>query len=179
MLDRRRRTEDRLSFYDLIEAHIVRALRSVHGVSHPVIRRWIDVARSKLEVDRPLLDARLGAFTRQFLSDRQPDHADLAPSRRLALGALLEQHLARIEYDDSGLPTRFFPFARAPRNAGGRLVLITPYVAFGRPILRRTGISTRAVAQRLDAGESLEVVRTDYFLTAAEIDEAVLFEAAA
>jgi uncharacterized protein (DUF433 family) len=52
-------------------------------------------------------------------------------------------------------------------------------VSFGRPIIHRTGISPRSIAQRLDAGEAVETLVDDYRLTEAEIEEAVLFEAAA
>jgi hypothetical protein len=56
MPDPHRRIGDRLSFYDLIEAQIVQALRSVRGMSPSAIRRWIDTARMELGGHRSLLD---------------------------------------------------------------------------------------------------------------------------
>ena len=43
----------------------------------------------------------------------------------------------------------------------------------------RTGVSTNAITERLDAGESVVELAEDYGLTAAEIEEAVLYERAA
>jgi uncharacterized protein (DUF433 family) len=56
---------------------------------------------------------------------------------------------------------------------------LSPFVSFGKPILRSTGVSTEAVVQRLDAGEPIDVVMADYELSEEEIEEAVLYEAAA
>lgn len=43
----------------------------------------------------------------------------------------------------------------------------------------RAGVSTAAIAERIDARESVEDVATDYGLTVPEIEQAVVFERAA
>jgi uncharacterized protein (DUF433 family) len=171
--------DNRLSFLNLIEAHIVRALRTVHEVRLSTIREAIRIAESALGIERLLLDPRLKTSARQLFLDRYTDAAELSASQQLPLRTILEQYLERIEYDETLLPARFFPIPRAPRDANARIILMTPFVSFGRAIIQRTGVSTHAIAQRLDAGEPLETVRSDYGLTDAEIEETVLFEAAA
>ncbi|NJO12459.1 MAG: DUF433 domain-containing protein [Gammaproteobacteria bacterium] len=59
------------------------------------------------------------------------------------------------------------------------MIAIDPKVAFGRPVLVRARISTAAIAQRIDASESVPDLATDYGLTVEEIKQAVLFERAA
>ncbi len=171
--------DNRLSFFNLIEAHVLRALRTVHDVNLRAIRDALEIAERQLGIERLLLDPRLATSAGHLFLDRYTDLLELSRSQQLAMRTILAQFLERVQYDESLLPVQFFPFERAPRNAGGKIILITAFVSFGRPIIQRTGVSTRAVAQRLDAGEPLETVRSDYGLTDAEIEEAVLFEAAA
>jgi uncharacterized protein (DUF433 family) len=171
--------DSRLSFLNLIEAHILRALRTVHDVSLATIRYAIGTAEKDLGIPRLLFDPRLKTSARQLFLDRYTDVVELSPSQQLAMRSVLVQYLDRVEYDSHKLPFEFYPFERSPQNAGRKVVLITPFVSFGRPIIHRTGISTRSIAQRLDAGEAVETLVDDYRLTEAEIEEAVLFEAAA
>ena len=64
-------------------------------------------------------------------------------------------------------------------KAAARAIAIDPAVAFGRPIVQRAGISTAAIADRLDAGESVEALAEDYDLSRDEIEQAVLYARAA
>jgi uncharacterized protein (DUF433 family) len=57
--------------------------------------------------------------------------------------------------------------------------VIDPSIAFGRPILLRRGITTAVIAERIDAGESVGEVATDYELSSDEIEGAILYERAA
>jgi uncharacterized protein (DUF433 family) len=52
-------------------------------------------------------------------------------------------------------------------------------VAFGRPIVRRAGVSTEAIADRIDAGETVAAVADDYDLSTEEVEQAVLYSRAA
>jgi uncharacterized protein (DUF433 family) len=74
---------------------------------------------------------------------------------------------------------RLYPFLSPDSASESRLIAIDPQVAFGRPVLRRTGISTQAIAARLDAGETVGDIASDYELTEAEVEQAVLYERAA
>ena len=60
-----------------------------------------------------------------------------------------------------------------------RPIAIDPHVAFGRPVVQRAGISTVAIADRIDAGETVADLAADYGLSAEEIEQAVRYERAA
>jgi uncharacterized protein (DUF433 family) len=45
--------------------------------------------------------------------------------------------------------------------------------------VHRAGVSTQAIAGRLDAGESVSDVAADYDLTPAEVEQAAVYERAA
>jgi uncharacterized protein (DUF433 family) len=171
--------DSRLSFTNLIEAHVLRALRTVHDVDLGVIREAIIIAERELKINRLLIHPRLKTSAGKLFLDRYTDLLELSRSQQLAMRLILEMYLERVEYDKTKLPSQFFPFEKVPSNAGKRIVSISPFVSFGRPIIRRLGITTRAVVERLDAGEPMATVLGDYDLTEAELEEAILFEAAA
>lgn len=91
---------------------------------------------------------------------------------------VFEAHLRRIEWGEQPFPVRLFPFV-VPETTESRPIVIDPGISFGRPVVTGAFVSTRAILDRIDAGESVESVANDYGLATAAIEEAVLFERAA
>ena len=168
-----------LSFWNLIEAHVLRALRTEHGVPVPALRQAIQYAESSLGIQKLLLHPGLLTDAGRVLLDRYGELTDLSNSGQLAMRRMLEAHLRRVEWDSSEFPVRLFPFVSGDASGEDRLIAIDPAVAFGRPVVRRAGVSTQVIADRLDAGESIADLGTDYGLTRAEVEQAVLYEHAA
>ena len=76
-------------------------------------------------------------------------------------------------------PVRLYPYWGSAQQQGGRPIAIDPKIAFGRPIVQRAGVSTAAIADRIDAGETVAAVAKDYDLSIEEIEQAVLYSRAA
>lgn len=171
--------DSRLSFTNLIEAHVLRALRTVHEVQLRAIREAVAVAEHEFGIERLLISPSLRTGAGKLFLDRYASLIELSPSRQYALREVLIEFLERVEYDEAKLPAEFYPFARSPKNSGARIILLSPYLSFGRPVIQRRGIATRSVVQRLDAGEDASVILEDYGITDAELEEAILYEAAA
>lgn len=164
-----------LSFNNLVEANVLAALRRVHGVSMPRVRRALLYAREKLGHERPLLlDLRAG-LGEIFLEDPAGLVA-LSRGGAIALKGLLEHYLSRVERDERGFPLRYHPFV-PPKEEVSRAVVLDPQVAFGAPNVR--GVRTEVLARRYDLGEDLESLAQDYGLTPQEVEEAIRFERAA
>ncbi len=174
-----RRQPLQLSFYNLVEAHVLRALRTVHGVKLTELRTAIDFAQRKLHIPRLLLSPALRTHAGQVFLDRFFDLINLSASGQLAMRRMLEDHLKRVEWDDWQFPVRLYPYLGAAQPAADRPIAIDPRVAFGRPVVRRAGISTAAIADRIDAGESVQALAEDYDLSPGEIEQAVLYSRAA
>lgn len=168
-----------LSFNNLVEAHVLRALRTTHGTPIPSIRKALDYAESTLDIQRLLLSRELCTDKRELFLDRYGELINLSRSGQLAMRAVLERHLSRIEWNRSALPLRLFPFVSTESVETPRHITIDPDVGFGRPILHRRGVSTRAIVDRIDAGESVEALAEDYGLDVTEVEEAVVYERAA
>lgn len=166
-----------LSFNNLVEAHVLRALRTEHGVPIKEVRAAVHFAERELTIDRLLLRPELRTSAGELFLDHYTKLVSLSRSGQLAMRRLLEAYLARIEFDNR-LPIRLYPFV-AVENTPRRTIAIDPGIAFGRPVVLRSGVSTAAIVARIDAGETSSEVAADYNLHESEIEEAVVYESAA
>ncbi len=168
-----------LSFWDLVEAHVLRALRQDHQVKVEALHKALRYAEDTLQIDKLLLRKDLLAAPGRLFLDRYGDLIELSASGQVAMRKVFEQHLHRVDWDGRSLPIRLYPFVSVEGASDVRPIAIDPAVAFGRPIVHRAGVSTQAIAERLDAGESVTDVAADYDLTPAEVEQAAVYERAA
>lgn len=168
-----------LSFWNLIEGHVLRALRTDHGVSLHAVRNAVKYAEAELGIDRLLLSSQLRTNAGQVFLDEYGKLTSLSASGQLVLRKLLESHLQRVEWDKWQFPVRLFPFLHGAESTTARPIVIDPSLGFGRPLLSRRGISTAIIRERLDAGESVAELAHDYDLQTEEIEQAVIYEGAA
>jgi uncharacterized protein (DUF433 family) len=168
-----------LSFWNLVEAHVLRAMRTEHGVPMDALRKALAYAQKTLRIERLLLNRALYTEGGRVLLDRYGQLIDLSASGQIALRRVFEEHLKRVEWDDWKFPVRLYPFPSNDAIAPNRPIAIDPQIAFGRPIVARKGISTCSIADRIDAGESPKDLAADYDLSVTEIEDAILYERAA
>ncbi len=168
-----------LSFSNLIEAHVLRSLRTEHGVPVKALRSALTYAEKELSIDRLLLRPELCAEAGKVFLDRYGQLIELTASGQLAMKQLFEEHLKRVEWDKSKFPVRLYPFLSAASPSEARPIVIDPRIAFGRPVVASKAIATFAIAERIDSGESVEDVAADYDLGRSEIEQAILYERAA
>ena len=167
-----------LSFWNLIEAHVLRSLRTDHDVSLKAMREALAYAERTLQIERLLLRKELRTDARKVFLDRYGELIELSTSGQLAMRLLFEEHLKRVEWDEWKFPVRLYPFV-AGETPAVRTIAIDPKIAFGRPVVARAGISTGAIAGRIDAREPASEVAADYDLTVEEVEQAVLYQHAA
>ena len=173
----RKKTE--LSFSNLVEAHVLRALRTVHEVSIKDVRSAIAFAEREYNIKRLLLSAELLAAAGELFLDKYGELVSLSKSGQLAMRKVLERYLKRVERDEEKFPIRLYPTTRDDAADAERVIAIDARIAFGRPVVLRQGIETASIAQRIDAKETVDAVAEDYGLTVAEVEEAVIYERAA
>jgi uncharacterized protein (DUF433 family) len=173
------RTPPWLSFSNLIEAHVLRSLRTEHGVPVKELRRALSYAEKSLGIDRLLLRPELRADAGRVFLDRYGELIELTASGQLAMRRLFDEHLKRIEWDSSRFPIRLYPFLSASAPSAEHPIVIDPRIAFGRPVVASRSITTSTIAERIDAGESLSDIAADYDLAQSEIEQAVVYERAA
>ena len=167
-----------MSFWNLIEAHVLRSLRTDHGVSLKDMREALAYAERTLKIERLLLSKELRTDAGRLFLDKYGQLIDLPASGQLAMRLVFEEHLKRVEWDEWKFPVRLYPYVSGDTPAT-RTIAIDPKIAFGRPVVARAGISTGAIAGRIDAKEPAAEVAADYDLTVEEVEQAVLYERAA
>lgn len=168
-----------LSFANLIEAHVLRSLRTEHGVSVKELRRALSFAEKSLGIDRLLLRPELRTSAGRVFLDRYGQLIDLTASGQLAMRRMFDEHLNRIEWDSSRFPIRLYPFLSTTGPSNEHPIVIDPRIAFGRPVVASRGIATLTIAERVDAGESVNDIAADYDLAQSDIEQAVVYERAA
>ncbi len=168
-----------LSFSSLIEAHVLRSLRTDHGVPLPEVRNALAYAERELKIDRLLVREELRTAGKKIFLDRYGELLNLSKSGQLAMRHFFEAHLKRVTWDKLRLPVRLYPFLASESTVDAMPIVIDPGISFGRPVLNNAFISTRVIVDRIDAGESVADVARDYDLSLEVIEQAVLYERAA
>lgn len=171
--------DPRLSFTNLIEAHVLRSLRTGHDVSMEAVREALKVAEREYGIERLLIHRQLRTSAGELFLDQYRRLITLSESQQMVMREMFARYLERIGYDEANLPKEFYPLTRGPLSDSPKIIALSPYISFGRPVVLRRGISTEAIRSRFDAGESLEHIAEDYGLRQKEVEEAVMYEVAA
>lgn len=171
--------DPRLSFSNLVEVHVLRSLRTWHQVPMSALRTALDYAESDFRIKRLLLSEELRAAAGTVFIERLDQLIDLGRSGQIDIRELLQAHVQRIDRSIHGLPLRLYPVVPVMGLHGPKIVGIDPTISFGRPFIVGKGVCTSTIVERLDAGETREVVAADYQLENCEINAAILYERAA
>jgi uncharacterized protein (DUF433 family) len=183
----------KLSFYDLVEAQILRVAVE-RKVPLRQLKRGLAYLRSKHPLNpRPLLTYDFlteGKYllVGGMLGSKEKDQDALVNASvhgQLEMASVIGEHVSLLlsgideslkfvaRDHGSKLPHTLFP------KGGHHLVSITPGVVSGRPAIEGTRIPTRIIAQRFRAGEDAKTLAKDYRLSKEKIEAAIQYEAAA
>jgi uncharacterized protein (DUF433 family) len=163
-----------LSFLDLLEVRFLDAFL-VHGVSRKAVRIAALNARELLGRHHPF-------STRIFKTDGRSIFAEIAKGtedKRL-LDVVKNQFVfvqvispslyAGIEFGESNDPQRWWPLGKK------HAVVVDPERGFGAPIVARSGVPTKVLANAFKAEGSVGFVAKWYEVSEREVRDAVLFE---
>ena len=168
-----------LSFVNLVELHVLAAIRRRHAVSAPRLRAALAPLHARAGEPgerRPLAGARLEGDGLEPFVERYGTLANIAPSGRIVLRVVLGAALKRVERGPDGLPLRLYPYTRSRLDDAPATVVIDPELADGRPVVRGTHLATGALAARFKAGRSLDELAREHGREPAEIEEAIRYE---
>jgi uncharacterized protein (DUF433 family) len=172
-----------LSFLNLVEAHVLAAIRRNHGVKLPKVRAALDYVRRQFEIDRPLMNEAFQTDGLDLFVERYGQMINASREGQQALKEVIGIYLKRIERDARGLPIKLYPFTRETDAAkvplqDPRIVVMTPTLSYGRPVVAGTGIPVAAIYERYKAGDSVADLANDFRLETSAVEEAIRCEAA-
>ena len=169
-----------LSFINLVEIHVLDAIRRDHSISLHKVRIAIDFIKEELKSDHPLAYHKLETDGLDLFVEEYGQLINVSQAGQLVLRNLLQAHLRRIDRDSAGYALRLYPFTRKRLTQQlieePKAIVIDPRISFGRPVLAGTGIPTAIIAERYKAGEAIGVLADDYDRTMLEIEEAIRCE---
>lgn len=172
-----------LSFLNLVEAHVLAAIRRRHGIRLPKVRRALDYVRRHFSVDHPLINQAFQTDGLDLFIERYGELINASREGQRAMKEIIGVYLTRIEWDAKGLPIKLYPFTRDTQAetapvSDPRMVVINPAVSFGRPVIVGTGIPVSSVYERYRAGDSVAELAHAFRLETGAIEEAIRCEAA-
>lgn len=169
-----------LSFFNLVELHVLAAIRRKHGVAMPKVRKAIkylmETAPSVSDQRHPLISYEMETDGLDLFIERYGQLINVSQSGQLAMRELIETALHRIDRDSHKVPIRLYPFTRTEMRDAPEMVIIDPRLSAGRPVIAGTGLTTQIIAERYKAGESVSELATDYGRVESEIEEALRCE---
>lgn len=169
----------RLSFSNLVEAHVLRALRTKHGVPMHAVRGALDFVRREFGIARLLIDPRLRAAPGKMFLQRYAELVELTRSGQHVIERVWDSHLQAVVQDPAGVPFKLYPWIPDRTQPPKQSILIDPAVSFGTPMTTSRGIATSVLADLYDAGTSVDELAGEYGLTQEEVEDALAFERAA
>lgn len=167
--------DTRLSFKNLVEAFVLRSLRTAEDeVSLSAVRVALEIAQQEYGIDRLLIHEDLRTSAGELFLDQYERLLTLSRSQQYVMRQMFKDYLRRVEYDERNLPKQLFPVGG--QGLQEKIISISPFISFGRPVIARRRVSTSAIRQRIDAGESPDHVAKDYKLNRLEVDTAIRYE---
>ena len=170
-----------LSFVNLVEAHVLVALRRVHKVRLQDIRVALDTLEKQFpgKTKHPLAFQSFATDGKYLFLKHLGQLINLSKRGQLEMAKVIDMYLHRIEYDAGG-PVVLYPFTRDPflKDDQPRAVSMNPYISFGRPVLAGRGVPTEIVFERFNAGELIKTLAKDYGHKRWEIEETIRYESA-
>jgi len=168
-----------LSFVNLVEAHVLDAIRYKHKIPLPNVRSAIEHLRDKYGSEHPLAEFWFQQAGLDLIVDVAGQLENVSRKGQIEIREWITAYLTRIERDPTGSAVALYPYlTRHPQQVEGepKLVLTDPRISFGKAILVGAGVPTAVVADRHKAGETYAELALDYGCEASEIKEAVRYE---
>ncbi len=167
-----------LSFLDLMELRVIKALVDQHDLSLQHVRKIGTLASRIFDTPYPFASRRIftegdrvfASLTRDADLSEMVELADVK-HRQLIAGELFDQYLSAVEFEKkSMLAIRWWPRGR---NVP---IVLDPRVAFGAPVVEGTGTRTNVIAA-LARTEKQETAADAFELPYPAVNAAVEFEA--
>jgi len=155
-----------LSFYNLVEAHILRFTTEERNIPLKNVRKALDFVREQFPAPHPLLTHEFETSGKEVFITSLGTTLNATAHGQSVMREILEEYLKRIPRDASGLPVRVFPIK-------SKWLAIDPYFSSGKPIVRDRGITASVLWGRNKSGENFAQIASDYGMSEREVKEAI------
>ena len=154
-----------LSFFTLVEAHILRSTTE-RGVPFKNVRKALDYVNETIPGEHPLITHDFETSGKEIFIQHLGKTINATAHGQRVMREILEKYLTLIPRDVSGLPIRVFPI-------NSTRLAIDPLFSSGKPIVRDKGIAAVVLWGRSKSGETEIAIANDYGLTEIEVKETI------
>ena len=163
-------TSETISFLDLVEAHILHAIRRGYGIPLNRFRRAMEYLREINPDLHFLAHENFRCDHRDLFLQMEDKLVSLSERGQVVAEPIIEEGFKRLHYGQDGFASRFFlPVAHSNRNT----IALDPSIGFGRPVIARLGVKAEVIAERFAAGEGIAEMAEDYGAKVREIEDAL------
>jgi uncharacterized protein (DUF433 family) len=155
-----------LSFYNLVEAHILRFTTEERNIPMKSMRKALDYVQEAFPSTHPLITHEFETSGKDLFIRTLGATINATAQGQSVMREILEQYLELIPRDAAGLPIRVFP-----RHS--KHLAIDPLFSSGKPIVRDRGITASVLWGRSKSGEKNAHIASDYGMSESEVREAI------
>jgi uncharacterized protein (DUF433 family) len=161
-----------VSFLDVVEIVAIGGLKHA-GFSMKAIRQIVQNCQEIFGVQRPLTTLRFKVGGREAFVDRG-DQGDVLVEvgrrkRMQAWNEVLAPFLESLDYTHE-LASRWWPLGREMP------IVVDPEYGHGLPVVQGSGVRTEIIRERVEAGDLIEQIASDFNLDGLEVERALQFE---
>lgn len=165
------KTPTTFSFFNLMEAHVLAAIRRKHKIPMRKVRSTLDYLGKTLRLDRPLIQSAFRTDGKDLFVDHYGRLLNVSQNGQQMIKETIELALERVEHDPDGLVGRLHPWAHTLNEP--KLVVIDPRRAFGRPVVVGTNVPAEVLGERFSAGDTMAALAEDYQLDLPAVEYAI------
>ncbi|WP_067660478.1 DUF433 domain-containing protein [Nocardia harenae] len=162
--ERRGRTS--VPFIAMVEAYVLRVLRTDLHFSKQRIRQAADELRREFATPYALASSKIATDGIDIFLQHSDGEFARVGDRQMPVREVIEGSLTYIGWDEDGYANRL----RLRRFPDAAPVIIDPRFSWGDPVVERNKVQVQAIVDLWRAGESLDVVAENYGLTRAEAE---------
>lgn len=167
-----------LSFANVLELHVLKGMRKIHDIPMQRIRRALEHVQNKYPSRHPLIDREFQTDGVDIFIRELGEYINVSRYGQRGFRAIVRTYLKRIGREQrTGMAESLYPFVITDEATEPELISMNPRIAFGKPVIRGTAISTAVVAARFNgARQSVSELAEEYGLPEAQIEEAIRWE---
>ncbi len=161
-----------LSFQNLVEAHVLGAIRRQHGVSLQRVRKALRFVQRKIQQPHPLITVEFQTDGVDLFVKELGRLINASRAGQTEIDEAIRKSLARIDRDEEGVASRLLTFVRGTEGEP-KVILMDPKLSFGKPVIVETGIPVSVIVGRYRAGEDPSTIARDYSIPTDHVNDAI------
>lgn len=156
-----------LSFFNLVELHVLAATRYKHKVKFDAIRIALDTVQAKYPSNHPLIEYDFKTNGRDLFLQTVSENENLSTVGQTNLKQIMDMFLVHIDRDKHKIAERIYPVIKGQTN--DKVISIRHGIASGQPVVGSRAVPVFIVYGRVQAGEPVKSIARDFGLSESNV----------